>query len=86
MVGVLLEALQANWTRTLVIVVSDHDMAPCGELEPVDLMADPRVQATAEDIWLDRGGLSAGLVTSRPHLSDWAAPIAQALELESLEG
>jgi hypothetical protein len=163
MVGAVLEGLQPDWERTLVIVVSDHDMAPGVELEPVDLMADPRVSAIADVVWLDGGTalfrvrpdvrswtartavrasdgvacvdekvpgvlvagvadghhfrsdrplsagfhggpstrrtlalvggghpmaaqLSAGLVASQPHLRDWAAPIAQALELDDVEG
>jgi hypothetical protein len=69
-VGEVLDALQPDWPRTVVMIVSDHDMEDRTEIPPIDLMADPGVQAVADDIVGDGG---AALLHLRPGISPGAA-------------
>lgn len=55
LVGEVLDALAADWARSMVIVVSDHDMEAVGDEPAIDLLADPAVAALARTA-LSQGG------------------------------
>ena len=69
-VGEVIDALQPDWSRTLVVIVSDHDMEARTETAPIDLLADPRVAAVASDVLGDGG---AALLRLRPGVTPRAA-------------
>lgn len=74
LVGEALEALAGGWERTIVVVVSDHDMEPRTASEPIDLLAHEPVRAVASDALGDGG---AALVRPRPGVA--AAELEDAL-------
>jgi Type I phosphodiesterase / nucleotide pyrophosphatase len=71
-VGEVIDTLEPTWSRSLLVVVSDHDMAPAPHLPPVDLLGDTRVRAIVESVWPDGGAVAH----VRPGLSPWAARAA----------
>lgn len=62
LVGELLDALRDDWARTVVIVTSDHGMAPVPITPPIDPLADEAVRELAAEA-LPQGG--CGLVRPR---------------------
>jgi arylsulfatase A-like enzyme len=54
-VGEVIDALTADWARTILIVVSDHGMAPFPHTPPIDLLADAAVREVADEA-LPQGG------------------------------
>ncbi len=60
--GELLDALRPAWTRTVVIVLSDHGMEPRTGRAPIDLLNSPPVRALVADVLGDGG---AALVRPR---------------------
>ena len=69
-VGEVLDALRPDWTDTVVMIVSDHDMEDRTDIPPIELMADPGVRAVADDILADGG---AALLRLRSGVSPGAA-------------
>lgn len=55
LVGDLLEVLRPDWSNTVVIVVSDHDMEPWTDAPWIDLMAAASVRELADDVVPDGG-------------------------------
>jgi arylsulfatase A-like enzyme len=71
-VGEVLDALEPDWSETLVVIVSDHDMEARTDRPPIDLLAVPGIQAVASDVVADGG---AALLRLRAGI-----PIAAAAE------
>lgn len=55
LVGELVDALAADWERSVVIVVSDHDIEPATTRPPIRLRADPELAALTVDELADGG-------------------------------
>ncbi len=62
-VGETIDALRDEWARTILIVVSDHGMAPFPDTPPIALLAHAAVSNVALDV-LPQGGCA--LVRPRP--------------------
>jgi predicted AlkP superfamily pyrophosphatase or phosphodiesterase len=54
-VGTALDALAGDWDRTLVVVVSDHDMERCTDAPPIDLLARADIRSLAGEVIYDGG-------------------------------
>lgn len=78
-VGAVLDALVGDWGRTVVMVVSDHDMEPCTDAPPIDLLARPEVRAFAGDVIYDGG---AAVI----HLQPGADPRTAQAALQQIPG
>lgn len=79
MVGEVLDALADDWVRTVLLVVSDHDMEPRTALPPIDLASEFGISELADDVWPDGG---AALVRLRAGV----APAPAAAALRRVEG
>ena len=62
-VGEVVDALAADWSRTILIVVSDHGMAPFPSTPPIELRTYAAVREVAREV-LPQGGCA--LVRPRP--------------------
>jgi hypothetical protein len=61
LVGEVIDALQPDWERTLVIVLSDHGMEEAASAEAIDLMAGEAVRAVIAEV-VDEGGAALAKV------------------------
>lgn len=64
-VGEVVDALAADWARTVLVVVSDHGMAPFPHTPPIDLLAHAAVRGVAREV-LPQGG--SALVRPGPNV------------------
>jgi arylsulfatase A-like enzyme len=55
LIGELLDAFTADWERSVVVVVSDHDMEPLSGHEPIDLLGFGWFCEIAADVHADGG-------------------------------
>jgi Type I phosphodiesterase / nucleotide pyrophosphatase len=79
-VGEVVDTLRSTWDRTIVVVVSDHDMERRNAaFEPIDLMAIDGVRDLVDDVWPDGG---AALVHIRPAVE----PVRAVAAIERIEG
>ncbi len=81
-IGELLDALAPDWERSVVIVVSDHDMEPRTATPPIDLLADPILRDFVDSAYSDGG---CGLLHLRPG-ADPALVGARLLALPGVAG
>jgi hypothetical protein len=78
-VGTALDALAGDWDRTVVVVVSDHDMERRTDTTPIDLLAWPAIRLAADDVIYDGGAAVVSLKTG-------ADPKATAALLRGIPG
>ena len=78
-VGMVLDALAQDWDRTVVMVVSDHDMERCSDAPPIDLLARADVRDLADQVVYDGGAAVLYLGTR-------ADPKAAVLALRGIPG
>ncbi len=77
LLGELFDALAPDWERSIVVIVSDHDMEPRTEHAPIRLLAAPGIARSVDDLVPDGG---AALLRLREGVT--AADVARRLNGE----
>jgi predicted AlkP superfamily pyrophosphatase or phosphodiesterase len=62
-IGEVFEALEDDWERSLVVIVSDHGMAPRTSLPSIKLLENDALADVVDDVWADG---AAALVRLHP--------------------